>query len=811
MYFRMLKKDIKDKPALNIVTFIFMIAAVLFTVIGSTMLYSIMVGEKKTYDKCSSSDVYFWFDQSMTDHEGVVGSFDKDLKDIDIITDTNYHEVVYLKFSCIDYVDSDVGDIAHYSSGVFVSDMPDKYDIPIDLDSNYFEVPDGCVAISQVMSTRYNIDVGDRIRLTTQFGNIYEYIVSTVYKNPASVQMEHFYLSDRDTAQFYSECPLKYDMFECRVQPGLENYLTEVRDNATELLLNYEDYHAQGNASRVLFMNNDGLFAIIVTASMLVVAVAIMIMTMITIDFSLKSAIKREEREIGMMKAIGVWSLSYKTLFIVKYLFFALLGGVIGLPAGFIISKILFDRFVMNVMYPDVKMMILIGLIVGIVTVAVIILFSFIALRRMNKISVIDAIHGDNRGERFTNLPGLSLSNKKHIPVPLFFALTDILRGFKRYLLLIIAYILGVCVVLFIVRLNDTIMSTEYSHIYFQEGRSDFWITIDDSYYDKLISGAGSFEGAINVINKNFEDNDIPAKITVKNSSNVVLRFNGGETIGIIEWFDSPTSELVYLEGNPPKLRNEVAMGAYICREKNIKVGDTVTIEYDKYSDDRSTFSKVQEEFVVTGMVDHFGANSPTMFMGDDFEGSVVTGSGYFSCKIDAPVKQHEDYINKMQALYPDHEVNILRNNEIMPYRLIGYKPMLRLIIIVVSIISAIVGSLLTILYENIFIDDESADIALLKSMGFGKETIRAWHFLRLMILAILSMILSFVFMSTIGNYLVGLLFRSLMKSAHFDLFIMPFDNYVIIPACVISLLAVVIYFMTYLTDKIQIWKVRNE
>ena len=67
MYFRMLKRDIKDKPGLNIVTFIFMVAAVTFMVIGSTLIYAMFVGEKKTYEKCNSSDVFVRLDQSISD------------------------------------------------------------------------------------------------------------------------------------------------------------------------------------------------------------------------------------------------------------------------------------------------------------------------------------------------------------------------------------------------------------------------------------------------------------------------------------------------------------------------------------------------------------------------------------------------------------------------------------------------------------------------------------------------------------------------------------------------------------------------
>ena len=811
MYFRMLKRDIKDKPGLNIVTFIFMIAAVTFMVVGSTLIYALFGGEKNTYAKCKSSDVWLLVDRSVSDREGHIERVRNDILSKPIITDCIYSEAVVLNFANIELIGNDIADNVHYSSKMIITGMPDKYDIPIDFDNNYFEVQNGCVAVSQVLANRFNLKVGEKIRITSQLGNTYEFVISVIYKNPASTQVDRMYLSDRDKEKFYSECPVKTEVFTASVIPGLADYVTTLRDSCTDLILKYEDYHAEGYASRVIFINNDGLFAIIVTTCMLVVAVAVMAMTMITIDFSLKSAIKREEREIGMMKAIGVWSLSYKTLFIVKYLFFAAAGGVIGLPLGFFLSKLLFNRFVMHIMYPDVKMMIVIGLAASLATIVLIILFSFFALRRMNKISVIDAIHGENRGERFSALPGLSLNKKKHLPVPLFMAVSDILRGFKRYILLILAYILGICIVMFVVRLNDTIMTTDYAYRYFQHGRLDFLLEIDDAYYEKLYSGSGSFQGAIDIINENLKANDIPAVITVKNIGTAIMRYEGGEVVCELSWSDAPTSEMQIFQGNAPKLRNEVAIGYYNAVEKNIRIGDTITVEYDKYAPDHTTFNKVSEEFIVTALVDRFGNNNPRLYMGDDFEGSLIVDGDFFSCKIDAPEDQHDEIIERMQSLYPDGEITFLYNNEIMAYFLVGYQQMFNLIILIVSLICAVVLALLTALYENIFIDEETADIALLKSMGFGRGVIRAWHFLRLMILAGFSLALTYVFMQTGGNFLIGSLFKSVMKCGGFDLKVLPVSNFIIIPVCVMTGLALVTCLITKITDRIQIWKVRNE
>ena len=49
------------------------------------------------------------------------------------------------------------------------------------------------------------------------------------------------------------------------------------------------------------------------------------------------------------------------------------------------------------------------------------------------------------------------------------------------------------------------------------------------------------------------------------------------------------------------------------------------------------------------------------------------------------------------------------------------------------------------------------------------------------------------------------------MKNASFSLKVLPVSNFIIVPVCVITGLALVIYLMTRITNKIQIWKVRNE
>ena len=53
------------------------------------------------------------------------------------------------------------------------------------------------------------------------------------------------------------------------------------------------------------------------------------IIVLFTIGFTIRSVIKKEERELGIMKALGTDSVSFRWLVAAKYIAFAVVGGAI--------------------------------------------------------------------------------------------------------------------------------------------------------------------------------------------------------------------------------------------------------------------------------------------------------------------------------------------------------------------------------------------------------------------------------------------------------------------------------------------------
>ncbi|MBO4637423.1 MAG: hypothetical protein J5685_09795 [Clostridiales bacterium] len=813
MYLKMLKRDLKDKIGLNIVLFFFMITASAFMVIGTTLIYSMLFFGESTYKACNTADILAIMDIDRSDAEGLRSRFESSVSEYPIVTDINRREVVMIAGHNVKVIGGNVKEnIRLRFVDMIVTAMPEETDIPYDLNDERFEVPNGCIAIPQNLANRTGAVVGDSFRLTTQMGNIYEFTVSTIYKDPSALQYSFLILSDRDTETFYNECPMKSDFYEIFMDVGDGDYITELTDMGTKTMFQYKDYNIRANAGKILFLSDEGVFALIMSFTMTLISFFLMVMVMITIDFSLKSALKREEREIGMMKAIGVWSFSYKSLFIVKYIAFAIAGGLIGLPVGFFLTRLLFIKFIIHIIFPPMSAIIMISVFAVLVTVLFMIGFSFLALIKINRISVIDVIHGENRGERFSKLPGLRLSRTKHMSIPVFLALSDILRGIKRYIYLILAFVLGMSMVLLIVQVKSSLLSEHYIKRYFQRGDTMFLATINDEYWERLYQAGGDVLGAYEILNREFADGGVPAEITILQRGDGTLAYNGHEIMCNMEWCSSPSSEFTYLPGgNPPVLKNEIAISYYYADRLGISIGDTVTVTYDTYEDDRIATSEVSEDFMITAYIDGMGTSTCIIIMGDEFEGAVLTNWDIFSDVLDVPEDQYREYYNKLQSLYTPDQIRFYDRTEAPSALLPGFEELLDLMILVVSVVTALILILLTALYENIFIEEETADIALLKSLGFRTFTIRMWHFARLLILAVASLILAHILVSTGGAAIVDFIYTSLCRVYGFDLLADPVQVYLIIPVCFIAGLATVIFLITGLTKNIQIWKVRNE
>ena len=815
MFFKILKKDLKESPGLNFCIFISMIVSSILVVTGAIMLYATLVGFNNSYNLANSTDGFIITAKSVSNYEQKHKVTENWLAGRDEIEFYNCTDVISISPENI-YINDISLTAKSFASSIpfYISKMPDKTNLAFDMSDQPFTVQNGAVAIPQWMNTNYKIKAGDKLKLTTQAGNTYEFTVSTVYKDTSIYMFYRLLFSDSDYQKIVSESPLILNNWEIKTSnfgdpEGVNKLFADfqIAEGLEKLCTYYNSIPFEGSK----------LLTSIVSIFCSAIAVFLILLVYMMLRFTLTSIIKREERSLGIFKAIGVNSLGFKLLITAKFVFFSIISGVIAIFAGCPCANILLDSVMINTIKPSASVETAIGIVSGILFTALIILFICLLLRKINKISIINAIRGDYKSERFKKIPGLELTKCRHIKVPLFLALTDILGRFKRYIFLTFSYIFGFAIILIAFQLKNTILSWDFLYKNQMMGPIDFYIQLPQEELEKYYyKSDGTFKGVNDLINEELKQNDIPAYIETVTYSQGNIIIDGNEYLAGLVYGIKDMNNLTFRKGSlAPQNLNEVAMNYVFAKKFGYKKGDLITLKYQKA--DKLGYTEVTEEFIITGFTDTC-SNACLLLMcpqKTDFPPLQVISNAQDSGKLVSsrllvPKEQKQYYFEKICALYGKE--NVMTGEEYLNELLIKpneaifltLKWILTLLVLIVMILN-------TALYEKVFIEEEASDLAMLKSLGFTFNKIRLWHYLRIIILVAAGFVLGAVLTYAVGNVVLDLAMNVIMYASGFKLIPNILSEYIVLPVCIIALLSFVFYLSSKNIQRIFIWRIKDE
>lgn len=824
MFFRMLKKDLKTNKSLNIFIFFTMIISAIVSVISVIFLYSTFAGFNRSYSASNSTDGFIITKQSLIPNDEKHLNTIKWFSNRSEIKSFNCTEVIPLNSNNIKNEKTNLDDkLSLVSFDSYLIKQPRKTNLVYNLKDEPFTVPNGCIAIPQYLLMSTQIKIGDKLYLTTQLGNTYTFTVSDIFKDSSIYMYRRFILSDSDYDYIAAESPIKYNNYEF-----LQNDFADI-SVFFKLQNDYQKAIEENNLEKIqthyILVDFEGSKLITSIVGILTGGIAFFLMLTIfmTLKFTLRSIIKKEERELGTLKAIGVESLSFKWLFAAKFIAFSFISGIIGIFAGIPLSRILLNQLMINIITPAKTTSIILAVITGIITTALIIYYIFISLRRINKISIMNAIHGENRGEHFNKLPGISLNKCKHISSSLFLAISDLLGQFKHYIFLILSYVFGFAIILLVFQIKDTVLSWDFLHNNQCIGQIDFYIDLPDETMQKYLQKTNySLKGVNQQLNKELAANDIPAFIeTLEMCDAYLVRTENGEEkeylAGII-FGDYNPNHFYYKKGSvPPTLKNEAAINYIMAKQFGIKLGDTVSVKYTSLNDDHLTTQSVTKDFIITAFTD-LCSNAVVFTLNpqvDDIAPFTISTtqnntSRILSCIIDAPEAEKPYYFEKIEKLYGKENVQstdeylyniFLKDNESI---FVALRNIISFIVIFILILN-------TALYEKIFIDEEACEIALLKSTGFSLKDIKLWHFFRIAILIVSAFVLGSIITLTAGNAFCELMIQKLMYASGFHLKINPLVDYAILPIVIFALISATLLILLNTIKSINIWRIKDE
>ena len=801
MFFKMLKNDLKMKKGLNLILFIFIVIASILMYVSASQLYIQITGEERTVKSCNSSDLLLLFENTAERHEEKLQIISQSLTENEFFGDFSHSEGVMGEPMQFDFEKIDEDDKESFFEKMqLITTLPREYNLVYDTDDNPICVKNGTVWISHKMRDVTGSKTGDHMKIITPMGRVYEFEIAGFYKEPTAIYLYKYFISDDDYKVISADFPVKTDIFSV-LTPEVNSDIVDIF--RSELRNKHDIRLIEGWWSRHT-MSDDFVVIFIITFSMILMSIFMVIIILMTIRFTMISALRDEEKEIGMMRAMGIDSLRFRWLFVAKYISFAVAGGIIGIIAGIPLSYKLMHLFAGGVVYPPVHELVLIGTASALLMASSIILFCLLVMRRINKISVIDAIHGENRGERFGKASALLLHKRTKMPVPVYLGLSDILTRIKRYIFLIIAYTLGGMMILLPGYLYHSVVNPEfmkYTLIYDYDFFPDFSDEMMKEYERREIAENKDFW---DIFNDDLANNDINAHVDTCCYCGGELYTEGRRDCEVFFNFDD-MSPIEYSEGTAPVLENEIAMSSYSARNYGIKPGDEIEVGLNEYSGDKLHITLNKKKVIVTGLIDMMEWGSPYIIMGKEYDKGCINGKRFFSLNIYSDNKQAE--WDKMNELFNGH---MMTAEEALMRELEDYELPLRLFRNVVFAAVVFVNILLTALYMNIFISEDKSEIALQRCLGTGDGKIRAAELFRMMTLTIASVIAAILIANTVGARLFDVLFGAINLSG-FKFMPMPVLTWVIMP--LVSLLTVLIPSVIRLgsIDKIDIRSIAEE
>lgn len=811
MFFKMLKKDLKDNIGLNIVVFIFITVAAALVFLGSVQLYSGFWGKTYNEDVCKNPAAEFIFRTGVDNHKEKTAYAEDVIKNSvsfvnEMLAEEGKPSIDGFEYEKHLMLDGWTIDFENHEekSGYdwYLTTLPQNANLIYDIDNKTFYVENGKIAVPRKLADIAGAKIGDKVKFTAEDGYIFEFEISHLTKDPVSdiLYWYRFVISDADF-----EYLMKHS---CRLYTSFSFFSPEDTNTYYMLLSYFLNYDMKIKAHPLDDRYTDSsTFNYIITVFIMLISFFMILVVFMTVRFTMVAAIKEQEKEIGMMKAIGSDTFAFRWLFCAKYIAFAIVGGIIGVIGAFPLSDIVSDIFTPENIDPEPYMLVIIGIVSALIVIAAIIIFSLLVMHRINKISPVDAIHGENRGERFSKGFPMFMHKRKIMPESFCLALVDVLGRAKRYIFLAVVYILGTTIMLATFNLKNSVISEDYLK-YNMEYNYDFNVNLTNEEWDEVVSRTGLTD-RWEALNADLKNHGIPAEYDCSEEYQIELIIDDKYEPLFLLFNNDNFDKLDYQPGGTaPVLDNEIAISSYTADKYGFEVGQRIKAVVilsdngvDRYDEER--------EYVISGFVNYMEMGGGIVIMGGKHDDLYSSGKYRIAANINTPEAEKDDVIQQMKELYGDD--NVLNTEEaVLDWFGDGYEELFNLLMIIMGGAVIFITVLVTYLCSTVFISEETSDIALMKSIGISTGTIKLQYVFRFVILLAVSVPLSILFLKTGIQFFAGELFAFLNLKGFKFLWEFPV-TFIIIPL-IISLTVITVAFIKINSTKdIQISDITKE
>lgn len=776
MFFKILKNDLRRKKTMNAILFLLIILASTFLAGSANNLYTTMGSIDYFCNKANISDfMVLSADKRM---EGF-------LRKSDYVTDFEKEEWMLLNVSKIRL--NDTQKIDSYA-GVYLSKQPKTYDLVFDSETeDAFRLKDGEIAICVSDSITKGINKGDALTITVE-NYTKTFTVAYIFKDAVfgsqSMGIKRFLVSDNDY--------LRLLKFGENVRVGFYNIkTTDTGKCSTEFFKCGIDIYSvlSGDSIRSTFYVD-----MMTAAIFIVVSVALIIISFVILNFTIGYTISEDYKEIGIMKAIGLKNGDIKKIYLVKYIFFAVIGAAAGLGLSVPFGNLLNSSLGTNMCLPPVAYNIVINLVCAPIIVLLVTVFSIISAGKLNKLTAMQAIRSGMGGESYSRKSLINLHKRKFMKPKSYMAINDILNNFRQYISLLVTFTVGTALIIIPLNMVNTLKDGDEMITMFGYKPADVYIM---TKHEAEYRTEDIVKDELAKIEREYRQGGVELDFDAELSFSISIHKEGNEDaytrVMASKAIEKSADNYRYTQGVAPIEANELALTEITANDIGAQIGDYVIIDTNGKS----------AKFIVTGMYQSLFNNGMGARLSQKADASYMSVTGTQMISANFPEGSDAETLKeRMSEITPDY---IVRDSEEFVNYIIGdIVTSVDAVKVLVILLVLGVNCLVTVLVSRMLFARDMNSIAMLKSIGFSNKSIRGWQLRRIIITLVISVILGIGLAIWLNTPIAGATF-GLLGASKINVVIKPLEVFAMYPAILLAVTIIAAYLATMGIKKIGV------
>lgn len=790
MYFKLLKKDIGKKLSMNIILLTFVVLATMFIASSFSNLVAVTAGQGEFFEKAELTDFII---VTMRGDYLEVNKSDEMIRDFlkreETVEEYNIDDILLVGKTNLKNSKGEESKVAQTMLLTSCDIKQQKF-----FDQNNKEIKNmerGTIYLPYDVLVKNDYEIGEEILLCSKSGYERKMKIAGTLKDAAlgaQLMGTHRYvISDEDFKEALLESGIAAGNLYSINTSNIEDFKQAYNNEGFSVIF--------GGDTKLI--KSTYLMDIVISAMLIVVSMCLIIISVVMLRFMISFSISEEYKEIGIMKAIGISNKNVRKLYMVKYIAISIVGGIIGFGLSIPFAKIMLDNASKTIVL-EAKTSYLISILSSVLIVALIIMFAYIATKKINNMSPMDAIRSGNNGERFKKKGVFSLRKTK-LKVSSFMAANDVFTEVKKYIAIFFAGLVGIWLLVTPINTVNTLGSDSSGEL-FSQLNCDVYLVDDNTLTELLVSGdRNEYYKYLDEIRSNLEANDILVKDIFMDNMFRYRVAKGEKSFNSfgLQGIYTKTTDYKYNEGTAPQFENEVGLGYKTAESIDAKIGDKILI----------TIDGEEREFVVTALYQTMNNMGEGIRFHEDCKLDYKASSGTWGVQIilkDAGTKKElQSKIDKIKEIYP--KADIKNTAEYMSDSLGGILEQMDSLKILLLVVVSIINVLVVVLMQKMFFIKEKGQIGMLKSIGFSNKAILIWQTKRVALVLFLGVLVGTLTGGLFCKITSGQVFK-IMGLKSIDFVINPLEVYLIYPLAmmVVTLLACVITMRKIKTITVQ-------